>query len=274
MKRASKITASLCFIGGAYQVFFIWFETGGGPRALQPSPLKVKVKLHSGWTRHHRLPACRALSLKMCLRPQAKTCWIWMFRFFVCFFPLTAAAVHEKPCEAVKRLLLFPLPTNGGAFHGNQGAVTHKVRRKVRAKGSSPITSQVSLFFFCCQLRESSVISLISGGNSNGRSAVHVYRGGMDKQHRHVRCCAANKPPRWPHDSGYTWKWVKTRKARENAGDVAEDSWWRNCVYFKLQLFLLADLLHSASFVCFSHRILQCLMPDSGDFAKKRGRCY
>lgn len=195
--------------------------------------------------------------------------------FFVCFFPLTAAAVHEKPCEAVKRLLLFPLRTNGGAFHGNQGAVTHKARRKVRAKGSSPITSQVSLFCFFLLPAAGELCDFSDfRREQQRRSAVHVYRGGMDKQHRHVRCCAANKPPRWPDDSGYTWKWVKTRKARENAGDVAEDSWWRNCVYFKLQLFLLADLLHSASFFCFSHQILQCLMPDSGDFAKKRGRCY
>lgn len=87
------------------------------------------------------------------IEPAGKTCWIWRFAFFLFFpsppTPPAAAAVRVKPREAVKRLLLFPLSMNGGAFHGNQGAVTHKAQRKVRAKESSSITSWVFFLFVC-----------------------------------------------------------------------------------------------------------------------------
>lgn len=264
--RPGKMT-SLRFIGGTNHVFFIWLETGGGPRALQPSPIEVKVKLHSGWTRHHCLLACCVLSLTICLRPQAKHVeygrLVFFCFFFSCFYFLLAAmAVHEKPCEAVKRLLLFPLSTNDGTFHGNQGAVMHKAADCARClmhggkwetRGSSLITSQVFFVFFFL-LRAAWELYDFSDfwREEQRRSAVRIYLGRMDKQPQHDRCCAANKPPRWPDDSGYTWKWVKTRKARENARDAAEDSQWRNCVYFRLELFLLACLPHSASFFSFN----------------------
>lgn len=60
-------------------------KQGVGRGLSSRPPSKVRVKLHSGWTRHHRRPACRALSLKMCLRPQAKHveygCFVFLFVF-------------------------------------------------------------------------------------------------------------------------------------------------------------------------------------------------
>lgn len=251
-------------MGGAYHVFFIWLKQGVGCGLSSRPPSKSKGNCTAGGRAIivYRRVTCSAWK---CVYIRRRNIDVEYGCFVFCLFvPPHRCGSTREAMRNGEKVVIVSIIDKRRIISQQSGS-----RNGLKGPRRSPHKFFYFLFFFFLLPAAGELYDFSDfRREEQRRSAVHVYRGGMDKQHQHVRCCAANKPPRWPDDSGYTRKWVKTRKARENAGDAAEDSRWRNCVYFKLELFLLADLLHSASFFCFSHQILQCLMSDWGDFRR------